>query len=192
MYCTVYGQAASLQAASSEPYTMKASDLAKKEKELTNFPLMVSVKDTIATLDNSLVEQIEPGRASNPDNVKRVEGIVKASDWEYLFPLRAQSYTYSNFLKAVGKFPALCKTYNDGRDSDAICRKELATMFAHFAQETGGHESWRPEAEWRQALVHVREMGWTEGQKGGYNGECNPDIWQGRPGHAVKTKTATS
>ena len=80
------------------------------------------------------------GRASNPDNVKRVEGIVKASDWEYLFPLRAQSYTYSNFLKAVGKFPALCKTYNDGRDSDAICRKELATMFAHFAQETGGHE----------------------------------------------------
>ena len=132
-------QAASLQAASSEPYTMKASDLAKKEKELTNFPLMVSVKDTIATLDNSLVEQIEPGRASNPDNVKRVEGIVKASDWEYLFPLRAQSYTYSNFLKAVGKFPALCKTYNDGRDSDAICRKELATMFAHFAQIGRAH-----------------------------------------------------
>ena len=181
-------QAASLQAASSEPYTMKASDLAKKEKELTNFPLMVSVKDTIATLDNSLVEQIEPGRASNPDNVKRVEGIVKASDWEYLFPLRAQSYTYSNFLKAVGKFPALCKTYNDGRDSDAICRKELATMFAHFAQETGGHESWRPEAEWRQALVHVREMGWTEGQKGGYNGECNPDIWQGQTWPCGKDK----
>lgn len=181
-------QAASLQAASSEPYTMKASDLAKKEKELTNFPLMVSVKDTIATLDNSLVEQIEPGRASNPDNVKRVEGIVKASDWEYLFPLRAQSYTYSNFLKAVGKFPALCKTYNDGRDSDAICRKELATMFAHFAQETGGHESWRPEAEWRQALVHVREMGWTEGQKGGYNGECNPDVWQGQTWPCGKDK----
>lgn len=181
-------QAATLQATSSEPYTMKASDLAKKEKELTDFPLMASVKDTIATLDNSLVEQIEPGRAANPDNVKRVEGIVKASDWEYLFPMRAQSYTYSNFLKAVGKFPALCKTYNDGRDSDAICRKELATMFAHFAQETGGHESWRPEAEWRQALVHVREMGWTEGQKGGYNGECNPEIWQGQTWPCGKDK----
>jgi len=164
-------QATTLQATSSEPYTMKASDLAKKEKELTSFPLMASVKETIKTLDNAQVEMIEPGRAANPDNVKRVEGIVKASDWEYLFPMRAESYTYSNFLKAVGKFPALCKTYNDGRDSDAICRKELATMFAHFAQETGGHESWRPEAEWRQALVHVREMGWTEGQKGGYNGE---------------------
>lgn len=174
-------QAANLKETSSEPYTIKASDLAKKEKELTDFPLMASVKETIQTLDNAQVELIEPGRAANPDNVKRVEGIVKASDWEYLFPLRAQAYTYSNFLKAVGKFPALCKTYNDGRDSDAICRKELATMFAHFARETGGHESWRPEAEWRQALVHVREMGWSEGQKGGYNGECNPDVWQADP-----------
>ncbi|ENR0233826.1 chitinase [Enterobacter bugandensis] len=181
-------QAASLQATTSEPYTMKASDLAKKEQELTNFPLMTSVKETIQTLDNAQVEMIEPGRAANPDNVKRVEGIVKASDWDYLFPLRAQAYTYSNFLKAVGKFPALCKTYNDGRDSDAICRKELATMFAHFAQETGGHESWRPEAEWRQALVHVREMGWSEGQKGGYNGECDPKVWQGQTWPCGKDK----
>jgi chitodextrinase len=181
-------QAASLQATASEPYTMKASDLAKKEKELTSFPLMASVKETIQTLDNAQVEMIEPGRAANPDNVKRVEGIVKASDWEYLFPLRAQAYTYSNFLKAIGKFPALCKTYGDGRDSDAICRKELATMFAHFAQETGGHESWRPEGEWRQALVHVREMGWSEGQKGGYNGECNPDVWQGQTWPCGKDK----
>ncbi|RAY69008.1 chitinase [Enterobacter hormaechei] len=181
-------QAANLKETSSEPYTMKASDLAKKEKELTNFPLMTSVKETIRTLDNAQVEMIEPGRTANPENVKRVEGIVKASDWEYLFPLRAQAYTYSNFLKAVGKFPALCKTYDDGRDSDAICRKELATMFAHFAQETGGHESWRPEAEWRQALVHVREMGWSEGQKGGYNGECNPDVWQGKTWPCGKDK----
>ena len=181
-------QAASLQATTSEPYTMNASDLAKKEKELTSFPLMDAVKETIKTLDNAQVELIEPGRAANPENVKRVEGIVKASDWEYLFPMRAASYTYSNFLKAVGKFPALCKTYNDGRDSDAICRKELATMFAHFAQETGGHESWRPEAEWRQALVHVREMGWSEGQKGGYNGECNPDVWQGQTWPCGKDK----
>lgn len=184
----VMAQATMLKAESSEPYTMKASDLAKKEKELTDFPLMQSVKDTIRTLDNASVEQIEPGRASNPVNVKRVEGILKESDWEYLFPLRAKDYSYSNFLKAVGKFPALCDTYNDGRDSEAICRKELATMFAHFAQETGGHESWRPEPEWRQALVYVREMGWSEGQKGGYNGECNPDVWQGQTWPCGKDK----
>lgn len=53
-------------------------------------------------------------------------------------------------------------------------------MFAHFAQETGGHENWRPEAEWRQALVYVREMGWNETMRGGYNAECRPDVWQGQ------------
>ncbi|AUU84747.1 glycoside hydrolase family 19 protein [Leclercia sp. LSNIH1] len=184
----VMAQANMLKAESSEPYTIKASDLAKKEQALTDFPLMKSVKATIRTLDNALVEQIEPGKATNPDNVKRVESILKESDWEYLFPLRAKEYSYSNFLKAVSKFPALCDTYTDGRDSLAICRKELATMFAHFAQETGGHESWRPEAEWRQALVYVREMGWSEGQKGGYNGECNPDVWQGQTWPCGKDK----
>ncbi|SUG16677.1 secreted chitinase [Salmonella enterica subsp. arizonae] len=102
--------------------------------------------------------------------------------------MRAPEYTYSNFLKAIGKFPAVCGTYTDGRDSDAICRKTLATMFAHFAQETGGHESWRDIPEWRQALVYLREVGWTEGQKGGYNGECNPDVWQGQTWPCGKDK----
>nr|WP_318382877.1 glycoside hydrolase family 19 protein [uncultured Enterobacter sp.] len=180
-------QAASLLSAS-EPVTIKASDLAAQEKALTDFPLMEAVKTSIKTLDNSDVEKIEPGRAANPANVKRVEGIIKAADWDFLFPMRAPEYTYDNFLKAIGKFPAVCGTYTDGRDSDAICRKTLATMFAHFAQETGGHESWRDIPEWRQALVYLREVGWVEGQKGGYNGECNPDIWQGQTWPCGKDK----
>ncbi|PSN06998.1 chitinase [Siccibacter turicensis] len=173
---------------SSAPYTVKASDLEKKEQELANFPLMQSVKNSIRTLDNAQVEQIVPGRSANPENVKRVERILQAKDWAFLFPLRAKEYTYDNFLKAVGKFPAVCGSYTDGRDADAICRKSLATMFAHFAQETGGHESWREEPEWRQALVYLREMGWEEGQKGGYNGECNPDVWQGQTWPCGKDK----
>lgn len=173
---------------SSEPYTIKQSDLDKKEKELTSFPEMAAVKASIATLSNDQVEAITVGRSANPENVKRVEKIVAEKDWNYLFPLRSPEYTYLNFLKAVGKFPALCASYTDGRDSEAICRKSLATMFAHFAQETGGHESWRDEPEWRQALVYVREMGWTEGQKGGYNGECNPDTWQGQTWPCGKDK----
>lgn len=179
--------AASLLSAS-EPATMKASELAAKEKALTNFPLMNAVKSSIATLPNSEVELISPGRAANPANVKRVEGILKESDWDYLFPMRAPEYTYSNFLKAIGKFPAVCGTYTDGRDSNAICRKTLATMFAHFAQETGGHENWRDIPEWRQALVYLREVGWVEGQKNGYNGECNPNVWQGQTWPCGKDK----
>lgn len=180
-------QAASLLS-SSEPYTLSASELAAKEKALTDFPLMNAVKTSIATLPNSDVEKIEPGRAANPENVKRVESVISEQDWDYLFPMRAPEYTYANFLKAVGKFPAVCGTYTDGRDSEAICRKSLATMFAHFAQETGGHESWRDIPEWRQALVYLREVGWVEGQKGGYNGECDPDIWQGQTWPCGKDK----
>ncbi|WP_435955145.1 glycoside hydrolase family 19 protein [Dryocola sp. BD626] len=175
-------------ATSTTPFEMKASDLQKREQELTGFPMMQAVKDSIRTLDNAEVEQIVPGRAANPANVKRVESIISAQDWDYLFPLRAPEYTYTNFLKAVGKFPAICGSYTDGRDSDAICRKSLATMFAHFAQETGGHENWRDIGEWRQALVYLREVGWTEGQKGGYNGECNPSTWQGQTWPCGKDK----
>ncbi len=97
---------------SSEPMTINASDLAAKEKALTDFPLMEAVKSSIQTLDNSAVEQIEPGRAANPANVKRVESILKEADWDYLFPMRAPEYTYSNFLKAIGKFPAVCGKRN--------------------------------------------------------------------------------
>lgn len=156
------------------------SQLRADEQRLTSDPLMQQVKQSIRTLDNAAVEAVTPGRAENPANVKRVEAILDNASFEYIFPLRAPEYTYRGLLQAFAKFPAICTTYEDGRDSDAICRKTLATMFAHFAQETGGHEAWRPEAEWRQALVHVREMGWDETMLGGYNGECAPSTWQGQ------------
>ena len=127
-----------------------------------------------------MVEGITAGAATNPDNVRRVEGIITSATWEHLFPRRASEYTYLNFLKAVAKFPAFCGAYSDGRDATAICRKSLAVMFAHFAQETGGHTKHWAEPEWRQGLVWVREMGWTEQMRGGYNGECNPKVWQGQ------------
>lgn len=163
-----------------DPYEILRSDLTKKEKDLTDFPLMQEVKNSVRTRPNSVVEQILPLSASNPENVKRVESLMSATDWDkVLFPKRAVEYTYRNFLQAVGKFPAFCGSYTDGRDSDAICRKSLATMFAHFAQETGGHTAHWDVPEWRQGLVHVREMGWNEGDRNGYNGECKAtDLWQ--------------
>ena len=87
------------------------------------------------------------------------------------------------FLQAVGKFPSICASYNDGRDSDAICRRTLATMFAHFTQETGGHN---PNGigdveEWRQGLVYLRQAGCSETGPGcEYSSACDPSTWQGR------------
>ena len=153
--------------------------LLEKERLLTDTPMMNQTKASIATLDNVEVEKIAPLRSSNPSNVQRVEGLVSSSQWDYLFAHRSAEYTYTNFLKATGKFPAFCGDYDDGRDAELICKKSLATMFAHFAQETGGHTAGLEVAEWRQGLVHIREMGWDESMRDGYNGECSTDIWQG-------------
>lgn len=176
-----------------EATTIKASDLAAKEKALTDFPLMTSVKSSIQTLPNSEVEKIEPGLATNPANVKRVESILSEKDWEYLFPMRAAEYTYSNFLKAIGKFPAVCGTYTDGRDSDAICRKSLATMFLPtllrkpVATKAGaifpsGARRWFISVKW--AGLRVRKAATT--------GSVTRISGRGRPGPAVKIKTATT
>ena len=160
-------------------YVISQAELDKIEADLTNSEHMQRVKAAVRTLDNATVEQIMPLADTNPENVKRIESIISADDWEFLFSKRAPEYTYLNFLKAAGKFPVFCQTYDDGRDSDAICRKSMATMFGHFAQETGGHTAHWDVPEWRQALVHVREMGWTEDARGGY-GQCDPKEWQGR------------
>ena len=154
------------------------SDLLAREAALTDTPLMQAVQASIATRDNATVEAVGAGDPANPANVKRVEGILSPADWESLFPRRAPEYTYENFLKAIAKFPAFCGDYADGRDAEAICRKALATMFAHFTQETGGHTIAWAEPEWRQGLVYLRELGWSEDMPNGY-GLCDPGTWQG-------------
>ncbi|AZQ09375.1 glycoside hydrolase family 19 protein [Shewanella khirikhana] len=160
--------------------TMTAAEVAAKEASLTDFPLMHAVKASIATRDNAIVEAVLPGRAENPANVKRLEAILPEAEFEFIFPVRAPEYSYRGLLQAAAKFPALCGDYDDGRNAEAICRKSLATMFAHFAQETGAHDVWRPEPEWRQGLYWVREVGWDETKRGGYNAECSPGTWQGQ------------
>ncbi|MET4695147.1 chitinase [Endozoicomonas lisbonensis] len=131
------------------------------------------------TLDNDSVEAIEPGGSSNPDNVKRVEAIITPEKWEFIFPQRDKKYTYLNFLKGIGKYPALCQTYTDGKNSNAICTRALATMFAHFTQETGAHTPGGEVPQWRQGLFYLREVGWTEEAANGY-GICDPTSWQGK------------
>jgi chitodextrinase len=139
---------------------------------------MLTMKDSIRTLGNGETQAVAPGSASNPANVKRVEAILCSAKWDALFPRREPTYTYQRFLQAIAKFPALCATYTDGRNSDAICRRALATMFAHFAQETGGHNPGDSVPEWRQALVYLRESGCTETGPGcGYNMECSASSW---------------
>ncbi|MCV2358192.1 PKD domain-containing protein [Paucibacter sp. TC2R-5] len=178
-------QSVSLVAVVKDPitgkYLLRQADVLATEASLTNTPLFASVKASIATRPNSVVTAVAPGAPSNPPNVKRVERILPASQWEYLFPLRNPSYTYTGLLQAIAKFSGVCADYSDGRDAEAICRKTLATMFAHFTQETGAHDRNNAIPEWRQALYFVREAGCSEDSYGcPYNNECLPTTWQGQ------------
>ena len=106
-----------------------------REAQLTNTPLFRLVKASIETLKSSKVDKVKAGRKANPENVKRVESILSAKDWEYIFPMRDSAYSYARFLQAVAKFPSLCGTYTDGRDSNQICRLDKRQRLDHEIEE---------------------------------------------------------
>jgi chitodextrinase len=152
-----------------------------READLTNNDFFRKVKASVRTASNTIVDAVAPGKSDNPLNVKRVEALMPEQKFQYYFSVRHPSYTYQRFLQAIAKFPGICDDYSDGRNADQICRRSLATMFAHFAQETGGHSVTQYGIdEWRQALVHVREMGCNETGTGcGYNTECTDPVFNG-------------
>ena len=103
--------------------------------KISSEPITPEIKavraSTACTLDNKLVEAIIPGSFSNPKNVKNLESIFPESKFNEYFSKKNAAYTYTNFLKAIGKYPAICS-------SARSCPKLLASMFAHFEQETAG------------------------------------------------------
>ena len=92
---------------------------------------MSELRQSTCTLDNAEVDKVVPGRRDNPANVRTVEQLLPAAQFAALFPRAAAAYTYTNLLKAVAKFPSVCP-------EPGLCRKTLATVFAHFEQETAG------------------------------------------------------
>lgn len=92
------------------------------------------------------------------DNVQRVKRVFTESDWNTNFPFANALYTYNDFLKAVAKFPAFCGEAPSGETIDQVCQRELATIFAHWAQETGLNDSSNAEPIWKQALYWIKEI----------------------------------
>ena len=138
-------------------YAMRAADLQVREQAQTTAPVYTGLKASMATRSNAEADAVLAGRAANPENVKRLEKILPESLWNRFFPNRHPAYTYTGFLQSAAKFAGFCRSYADGRDADAICRKSLATMFAHFAQETGGHNSNASMPQWQQGLMAQSE-----------------------------------
>jgi len=142
-----------------------------EELRLTSQGAISVIRKRLATLASNEVELVRPGRPANPPNTKLVESIISEEDWEYLFPQRHSLYTYTNFLKAVSKFPAVCHS-----DNEETCRNMLATMFAHFTQETGGHNPSGGVPEWRQGLHFIEERG-CDVTDCGYSKACGGGDW---------------
>lgn len=105
--------------------------------------------------DNVNIDAIKPGANTNPENVQRVERLMPQANFEKVFLLTksmdtlngfvpGKTYSYSNFLKAVAVVPGYCgdfKTYPGAKssamqDPDTVCKRMLATTFAHAVQET--------------------------------------------------------
>jgi chitodextrinase len=104
-----------------------------------------------------------------------VESILGEDKWNYIFAMKDDLYTYEGFLRAVAKFPAFCNESNwSNVTPNEACRYELATLFAHFGQETGNHNPNDPDIEeWRQGLVHITEWACTEPQPGAGTSSCD-------------------
>ncbi len=68
-------------------------------------------------------------------NYDLIAQAVPEASYNVIFPDRVAAYTYEAFLKSAMAFPYLCG--EDGETLDT-CKREFATMFAHWWQETSG------------------------------------------------------
>ncbi len=72
--------------------------------------------------------------------------------------------TYSNFLSAVARYPFFCGEKGYFSSVEEACKREIASLFAHAAQETG-------ETQITKSYTWLREYGWVNGASY-YNTGC--------------------
>ncbi len=162
-------------------YVISKAEVQAVAAAKTADPMYAKWAQDLQTIPNHIVDLIRPNALSNPDNVKRVERVFTQNDWNHLTQMSAPEYTYTRLLQAIGKFPAFCKAYSDGQDSDAICQKLILTVFAHLAQDNGAKLAVDDVANnplglelWQQGLVKAREDAWLWDLNQHWN-QCNAD-----------------
>ena len=133
-------------------------------------------------------------RNAKPDlsgeNVARISRVMPKDSFQYLFPRANQNagpgngpYSYENFLLASSMWPHFCnEAFIVSADLDYMCKLELASMFAMFAQETGANDASSSYPTWRQALYYFNELNCADNGPGcEYTGPtCDPTSWQGK------------
>jgi len=99
--------------------------------------------------------------------------VLTTERWEHITPCRLPAYSYAEFLKAVSKFPAFCGEKGPNGNAanlsdDDMCLKEIAALFAHIDENSGGNSSTgcpagralpgTPVDTWRQGLYYTKEI----------------------------------
>ncbi len=92
---------------------------------------MLSAQELSTYWDNKSAEE----RADFFSNYERIDRIVTQDIYDSVFPNRQSVYTRESFLKSAVAFPMLC---GEDDETDETCKREFATMFAHWLQETSG------------------------------------------------------
>lgn len=107
-----------------------ADDLARLQRVMRS-QCMLSAQELSAYWDGKTTEQ----RAAFFNNYDAVGRAVTAELFDSIFPNRQAVYTHEGFLRSAMAFPMLC-----GEDGESLetCKREFATMFAHWLQETSG------------------------------------------------------
>ena len=100
-----------------EPVNFTQTEVDEKEAILTDFPQMRSVKSSIATRNNTVVDTISALNPNNPDNVRRLESVLSEAEFDFLFPVRAPEYPMA---LCPGLQPNALQTSNFRRR--AVCR----------------------------------------------------------------------
>jgi len=113
-----------------------------------------------------------------PDNVATVKRVIPKDKWDTLagnayggdssytyttaagltpvWPAESgfKDNTYNNFLAAVARYPFFCGEKGYFSSTDEACKREIASLFGHAAQETG-------ETQITTSFYSLRETGWV-------------------------------
>jgi hypothetical protein len=98
--------------------------------------------------------------STETENSQRFKRVFSEADFNTVFPLRKGIYTYQGLVDAVKAFPAFCGekgTYAQAAtlSLDDVCRKELATLFAHVVIESGVNDDSSSTPRWKQGLYYT-------------------------------------
>lgn len=110
-------------------------DLTQADKDAISEVLRRKCMLDAAVLDENWDGKTVEQRRAYFTNYDLVTQAVTQEQYSTIFPNRIAAYSYDSFIKSAMAFPYLC-----GEDGESLntCKKEFATIFAHWWQETAG------------------------------------------------------